>query len=442
MLYSVSAAKRSVHEIDTELEREIEAYLAGTAQIVQTLQACLEQGEQPKLSMVQRNEIPERIANCIDRLTGHNEALKENDPNQLIANLSSERQHLLDQRFLTENIDAIVAHIDDMQWVAKANACLRAFPAIQREVTSKQKALATDLVAHGFATRFEENCHQLLLNLPIRFRFAGGAGSTDRKIELTNAGVQGISPSDILSEGEQTAAALADFLTEIELNQACIGVIFDDPVTSMDHIRKEAIANRLVLEATRRQVIVFTHDILFTNFLAASAKDAKVPFAGRTVWRNEESAPGAVDRLAFPHEYYEGQAEDQARKHLDSAKALTGDPQRDALEKACGSLRTAYENYIQKTLFNNVIRRWRENIQFTLDQVYFDEDIAGRIHARMTFLSRFIDAHSHSPDFHEVPLTVELVSAEVSQFETIKADYRKARKAWDASKAGSGSIFS
>ncbi|MGA4814767.1 hypothetical protein ACPA9J_02630 [Pseudomonas aeruginosa] len=57
----------------------------------------------------------------------------------------------------------------------------------------------------------------------------------------------------------------------MELNGSCLGVVFDDPVTSMDHVRKEAIAQRLVDEAAKRQVIVFTHDILFTNYLATAA---------------------------------------------------------------------------------------------------------------------------------------------------------------------------
>jgi hypothetical protein len=38
-----------------------------------------------------------------------------------------------------------------------------------------------------------------------------------------------------------------------------------------------------------------------------------------------------------------------------------------------------------------------------------------RIHERMGVLSRFIDAHSHSTEFHEVPLTVDCVSDELTQ---------------------------
>ena len=71
---------------------------------------------------------------------------------------------------------------------------------------------------------------------------------------------------------------------------------------------------------------------------------------------------------------------------------------------------------------------------FTLDQVYFDEGIAAQVHARMVMLSRYIDAHSHSPDFHEVPLTIDVVVDELAHVARIKADYSAARKVWEKAK--------
>lgn len=436
-----SAAHRTLHELDAALESEITAHIEGYRQVVNVLVRAVADASDPGLSLLQHDSVSKRLSTWVLRLQQDNEELRRGDPRTLIQTLSEEKQLLLDRGYLAGKYDEIAAAVAALKWVTKANACIRAFSVTQREVTSKQKALATELVARGFVTRFIANCEALQLALPVQFRFAGDSGTTDRKIEIANAEVGGISPSQILSEGEQTAAALADFLTEVELNGTCAGVIFDDPVTSMDHVRKESIAKRLVDEATRRQVIVFTHDILFTNYLAAAAKVNGVAFSGRTVWRDETSAPGAVDRLAFPHEYYEGQARDFAQKHLDVARTLTGDAQRDALEKACGSLRTAYEDFIQKKLFNNVVRRWRENITFTLDQVFFDEGIAARVHQRMEVLSRFIDAHSHSPEFHEVPLTVDAVASELTQFDGIKADYQRARSVWEKAKPKSASVY-
>ena len=429
-----SVARRTLDELDAELASAIAGHIAGYRGAIEALTHAVTTRSEPALSVWGHDPVSTQVAALVEHLELENNALRLKDPKVLIDSLSMEERLLLDRKGLVGQYDAIATAVADIQWVGKANACLGAFAATQRGVTSKQKALATELVAQGFIARFTANCAALQLKLPVQFRFAGDAGTTDRKIEIANANATGIDPSQVLSEGEQTAAALADFLTEVELNGACLGVVFDDPVTSMDHMRKEAIAQRLADEATRRQVIVFTHDIMFTNYLAAAAAGKGVDFAGRTVWRGEAEEPGVVDSLAFPHEQYEGAAHDRAKKHLDAARALNGDKQRDGLEKACGSLRTAYEDFIQKKLFGNVVRRWRENITFTLDQVYFDECIATRVHARMVMLSRYIDAHSHSPDFHDVPLTIDVVVDELAKMDGIKADYNAARKVWEKAK--------
>ena len=66
---------------------------------------------------------------------------------------------------------------------------------------------------------------------------------------------------DIISEGEFKAVALAEFLTEIALSQTNSGIIFDDPVTSLDHKIRDKVSEIIIELAKKRQVIVFTHDI-------------------------------------------------------------------------------------------------------------------------------------------------------------------------------------
>lgn len=437
-----SAVRRTLLELDAGLSQHVAGHVEGYSLVLRHFLDSADSEIDPKLSLLTYDVVSDRLSAHIERLVAENKALVQNDPKQIIQSLAAEEQLLRDRKHLAHHQNEILAAIEDMRWVDKANACLRAFSGIQREITSKQKALAKDLVGQGFIARFVENCAALGVTLPVQFRFAGDAGTTDRKIEISNAEVTGIAPSQVLSEGEQTAIALADFLTEVEINDRCIGLIFDDPVSSMDHLRKESIARRLVEEAERRQVIVFTHDILFTNYLAAAAEEDDVKFVGRTVWRDEEDAPGSVDRLAFPHEYYEGAAFDRARRYLDQARGASGEGQNDLLEKACGSLRTAYEDFIQKRLFGNIVRRWRENITFTLDQVFFDEGIANRVQQRMELLSRHIDAHSHSVEFHEDPLTTDLVSEELVLFDAIKKEYGGLRNAWLKSKPKKEDVFS
>jgi wobble nucleotide-excising tRNase len=53
-------------------------------------------------------------------------------------------------------------------------------------------------------------------------------------------------------------------------NKNC-GIIFDDPVTSLDHERKDKIAERLTKEANQRQVLILTHDMVFMSQLVKYA---------------------------------------------------------------------------------------------------------------------------------------------------------------------------
>jgi hypothetical protein len=41
------------------------------------------------------------------------------------------------------------------------------------------------------------------------------------------------------------------------------GIVFDDPVSSLDYQWRSAVARRVVEESRRRQVVVFTHDVVF-----------------------------------------------------------------------------------------------------------------------------------------------------------------------------------
>src|SRR5699024_8024720 len=118
------------------------------------------------------------------------------------------------------------------------------------------------------------------------------------KLELP----QSRNPGEILSEGEQRAIAIGSFLAEVGLSDGKGGIVFDDPVSSLDHRRRERVAKRLAQEAAQRQVIVFTHDIYFLCLLAEEAKLATVPIATQSLTRRSEGF-----EVADPELHYVGQ---------------------------------------------------------------------------------------------------------------------------------------
>jgi hypothetical protein len=135
---------------------------------------------------------------------------------------------------------------------------------ITRKVTELSKTLVTDTIRDAFAaetTALSISDRRLELT-----QTSSGYGATKFRVSLVrnpNAKV-----GSVLSEGEHRCVALAAFLAELSTAHNRSGVIFDDPVSSLDHNYRELVASRLVKEAASgRQVIVFTHDIPFLTML-------------------------------------------------------------------------------------------------------------------------------------------------------------------------------
>ena len=100
--------------------------------------------------------------------------------------------------------------------------------------------------------------------IPLSVNSSTREGKPIFQLSLRGANMPQKSKIDsILSEGEQKIASLAGLLAEIEASKHKNGIILDDPVTSLDHHFRNRIAERLVDEAKKRQIIIFTHDIAF-----------------------------------------------------------------------------------------------------------------------------------------------------------------------------------
>jgi len=147
---------------------------------------------------------------------------------------------------------------------------------ITRKTTEVSRALVTNTIRDAFAAEI------VALNMADRrlelTQEPSGYGSTKFKVSLIRN--PGARVASILSEGEHRCVALAAFLGELSTANNRSSVIFDDPVSSLDHNYREAFAVRLAKEAASgRQVVVFTHDIPFLMMLDDEARALRqVPF--------------------------------------------------------------------------------------------------------------------------------------------------------------------
>jgi ABC-type proline/glycine betaine transport system ATPase subunit len=161
-----------------------------------------------------------------------------------------------------------------------------------RAITDKVGELTKKYVTEEARDRFTRETDRLGLER-VTFKATRprqGVGLL-HKADFLNARA-GTRLGDVLSEGEQTALGFAGFLTEVHFDTSKSALVFDDPVSSLDHMRREAVAKRIIDLAGERQVIVFTHDIAFTMVLRKIAEASDVPFATRGIERKRKIGPG------------------------------------------------------------------------------------------------------------------------------------------------------
>jgi ABC-type cobalamin/Fe3+-siderophores transport system ATPase subunit len=200
------------------------------------------------------------------------------------------------------------------------------------------------------------------LHVSLKSRSDKGKALHKLKLELP----QIRNPAEILSEGEQRAIAIGSFLAEVGLSGGKGGIVFDDPVSSLDHRRRERVAKRLVEEATQRQVIVFTHDIYFLCLLAEEAKLAAVPIATQSMTRRVEGF-GVID----PELPFEGKRTGKRIKALKTLQQKIAKLYRDGEEQehqkqtvgAYFRLRMTWERAVEEVLLREVILRFRKGVE-------------------------------------------------------------------------------
>lgn len=164
----------------------------------------------------------------------------------------------------------------------------------KRAITTKNKDLSDKLVTNALRGRFAREIDKLkLARMPVELRKVKDQNAVSYfQVCLVERPEEPV--GDIFSEGEHRCVALAAFLAELVTSKQYSSIVFDDPMSSLDHIHRKAVAARLVEEATHRQVIVFTHDLTFLFELRREAESKSRPIAYQTVCR-KQSRPGYVD---------------------------------------------------------------------------------------------------------------------------------------------------
>ena len=290
------------------------------------------------------------------------------------------------------------------------------------QVTKLSKRLATDYVTKTVSDRFLYEANNLKLEHVVLSDPRGSKGAIRQIPALKEVSTaSSISTMQVLSEGEQTAAGLAGFLTEVYFDESKSAVIFDDPMSSLDHQRRRSVAARITELAQDRQVIVFTHDLIFLAELVKCANHFGVDVFEQTIQRNGVKQPGLIIS-EFPWKAKNVKMrigdlrEDLARikKRRDS---LSADEYEKLTSEWAGRLSETWERLIRSEVIYRIVDRSTTEVRPKLVRVLaqITDDDYQDFDASYSAVSTWARRHDKSEEFSYVAPDPEEMEYELNR---------------------------
>lgn len=289
----------------------------------------------------------ERAAECADR-----EAL-ETELRELEARMALGA--------VAKSIWTIVENMGTKAELEKCKKELRTKP-----ISDKSKEFGNKAVTAALKKALEREFADLNLgHISLALQDRNDRGTIKHKLVLDLPKAYALSA--VLSEGEQRAIALAAFLAEASLGNVCCAMVFDDPVSSLDHTRRQLVAKRLVAESAKRQVVVFTHDTTFLGQLRDEIDKASAPHVIRSLeWIGNN--PGHVsDGLPWDHQGVRARIDTHEKRQRELKRlpwpVYPNEEQSGRMRHEYSLLRATLERVIQEVLLAGVVRRYRDWIR-------------------------------------------------------------------------------
>jgi energy-coupling factor transporter ATP-binding protein EcfA2 len=419
-----SAARRILETEAPELVTAVDAFLAACSTRSRELARALQTEIVPESTGVVIPDM-QAIQTAVERRKKHVADLETTDVQKELAALEAPERELQHRHALGGHLAAMKVWIEGQRWATRAQKAVGS----TRHITAKYNELFKALVTDQYRDTFQALLQKLKHNLKLTIETRGQKGETVRQIVLSpEAFAQKVAVDKILSDGEKRAVALADFITEVALDTSSNAIVLDDPVSSFDSDSKDAVAQVLAEQASKRQVIVFTHDLAFVYALKVKAKQMSIGVVSHWV-RAEHGQPGYVylDNSPLCEGDYKSAkiARDCYRKAKDAPPA----EQERELQQGFGALRASYEAFVIYDLFNEVVKRFEERVSFDrLKEVNLDREVVDRVVEKLGTLSRYIDAHLHSDIFAAEKPTPEMLLDEINAFEELRKTHKDSKK--------------
>ena len=343
------------------------------------------------------------IADSADALSGQVaerlETLRNPATDETRKRMSAEATELRARKLLARYEQVVLEEIERRRQFAAYGLCID--DTRTQAITRKSTTVTRKVVTQKLKQSFQDELSSLdFRHVEVELREVGGTeGVLYHKLILTRA--PGVELPKVVSEGEQRCLSIAAFFAELSTAEDPSGIVFDDPVSSLDYKWREAVARRLVGEAKKRQVIVFTHDVVFLLLLRQFAEEENVAQLDQHVRQLSRGAGVCAEELPWVA-LKVAKRIGHLRKLLQEAKKLHGQGHQAAYEREAsliyGYLREAWERGLEEVLLGGIVERYRPGVQTQHVAVIADitvEDCRA-VEAAMTKCSKWLPGHDQA----------------------------------------------
>ncbi|HDQ6735348.1 TPA: AAA family ATPase [Escherichia coli O128:H2] len=275
--------------------------------------------------------------------------------------LIKESKELKARIMLAEKLEGLISLVGRLKLYNTLNSI--SFSALSKKVSDKSKLFANSIISNALKKDLDEEFSKLgvsHIKTVLKPRVSKGKVFYSLLLDIPVSNKVDL----ILSEGEQRAVSLASFLAELKLANHSCGIIFDDPVSSLDHHRRRRVATRLVEEAKNRQVIILTHDIAFlSELIFATEKNNVDSLIHHLQWTGDFS--GCVyDGLPWDKVSYKTRVEKlkQESRQLDPWPVYPSAEQDNSMRRLYSRMRSTVEKMVEDVIFAGIVVRFSEII--------------------------------------------------------------------------------
>ena len=314
-----------------------------------------------------------QIAREVSALRDRAAQLQQNSRQAVKDQLLREIRELDAREQLGKNVASVLSEIERKKKLAVYQVSLQDTntQAVTRKSTEVTKAAVTEQLAAAFKDELDK----------LRFRHL--------EVELQAAG------------GSRGALSIAAFFAELSTASDRSAVLFDDPVSSLDHTWRDSVAGRLVEAARTRQVVVFTHDIVFLLALERFSEELAVEVELRHLRREASGAGVHTPEMPWVAMKVNKRIGVLKSKHQGAEKLHRDGRQAEYESNAAqlyGLLRETWERAVEEVLLAGVVERYRPNIQTlqSKDLADITADDCHTLEVGMSKCSRWLPGHDQA----------------------------------------------